>query len=85
MHIAGGSRQWRVDDRWRGDASGSSSGGGGGGSSCAARSKRRVQHSRQIGEGELRGIERRSVSSEGWMAAASVGVLEVVAIAVCVV
>jgi hypothetical protein len=66
-----------VDDRWRGGASGGGGGGGGGGSSCAARSKRRVHPSRQI--------ERRGVSSEEWMAAASVGVLEVVAIVVCVV
>jgi hypothetical protein len=77
VQIAGGSRQWRADEQWRGGASG---GGGGGGSSCTARSERRVHHSRQAdsGDEELRG--------DGWMAAASVGVLEVVAIiVVCVV
>ena len=74
-----------MDDRWRGSASGSSGGGGGGGSSCAARSKASASQQADSGDEEPRGIERRGVSSEEWMAAASVGVLEVVAIAVCVV
>jgi hypothetical protein len=71
LQIAGGSRQWLVDDRWRGSASGGGGDGGGGGgggggeSSCAARSEQSASQQADSGDEELRGIERSGVSSEG--------------------